>query len=119
MNLQTLFKAYEFAKAAHEGQVRKTGEPYITHPVFVAEIARSLGGADEETIIACLLHDVVEDTKVTIGEIRDHFGRTVATLVEGVTKKEGESKVDAIARLNTLVTIPDERILIVKMARSA
>ena len=80
-----VMEAYTFAKSKHEGQVRKSGEPYITHPVSVAYIASQLS-LDVSTITACLLHDIVEDTDCTSEDITRMFGTTVAGLVEGVTK---------------------------------
>lgn len=78
-------KAFEFAKKAHDGQKRAGGEPYITHPVAVAEILSNLN-LDSATIIAGLLHDTVEDTSITEYDIEKNFGRDVAFLVKGVTK---------------------------------
>ena len=78
-------KAYEVARKAHEGQLRKSGEPYIIHPLYVATILADLE-LDKETIVAGLLHDVVEDTVMTYGQISAEFGQDVALLVDGVTK---------------------------------
>ena len=78
-------KAYQVAAKAHEGQVRKSGEPYIIHPLCVAIILADLE-LDKETIEAGLLHDVVEDTIMTVEEITKEFGPDVALLVDGVTK---------------------------------
>ena len=78
-------KAYEIARDAHNGQKRRSGEPYIMHPVAVAEILLELG-MDNECIIAALLHDVVEDTKLSLDFIEETFGGEVALLVDGVTK---------------------------------
>lgn len=78
-------KAYQIAKQAHEGQLRKSGEPYIIHPLSVAIILADLE-MDKETIAAGLLHDVVEDTICTIEEVEEKFGEDVALLVDGVTK---------------------------------
>src|SRR5579871_3242090 len=84
-NLPLVKKAYEFAKRAHEGQMRKSGEPFIIHPFAVARIISELK-LDPATISAALLHDVVEDCEVTLDEIRNEFGDEIATLVDGVTK---------------------------------
>lgn len=77
--------ALEFAFAAHQGQLRKSGEPYIVHPVAVAEILAELG-LDAETLIAGLLHDTVEDTEVKPEDIEERFGTAVRRIVEGETK---------------------------------
>ena len=77
--------AIDFATQAHEGQKRKSGEPYIIHPLAVMNILREWG-MDEDTVIAGVLHDTVEDTGVTLDEIKEKFGETVAFLVDGVTK---------------------------------
>lgn len=84
-HLEKIRSAYEFAKKAHHGQMRKTGEEYITHPVAVAQILLELG-ADEETLIAALLHDTVEDTGITSKDIEKLFGKKVSELVDGLTK---------------------------------
>jgi RelA/SpoT family (p)ppGpp synthetase len=78
-------KAFQFAYALHQGQSRVSGDPYIAHPVAVAGILRDFGGS-AAMIAAGFLHDVVEDTDVTVSEIEEHFGKEVASLVEGVTK---------------------------------
>ena len=78
-------RAYVFAAKAHEGQFRLSGEDYIEHPVAVARILSELEG-DAHTLAAALLHDVAEDTDVTIEEIRQEFGVEIARLVDGVTK---------------------------------
>ena len=80
-----IMKAYDFANENHKGQLRKSGEPYIIHPVQVAYTLATLG-LDDETICAALLHDVVEDTTVTINDITKEFGEAVAEMVDGVTK---------------------------------
>ena len=78
-------RAYAFAEAAHRGQRRKDGRAYIAHPVRVARLLASRG-YDEEVLAAALLHDVVEDTAVTLGEVRERFGARVAELVACVTE---------------------------------
>ena len=84
-DFELLDKAYAMAKKAHEGQLRESGEPYITHPVEVAHILADLE-MDCTAIIAGLLHDTVEDTNCTFEEIKEQFGDSVAALVDGVTK---------------------------------
>ena len=86
-NLDTkrLFDAFTYADTAHHGQLRKSGEPYIIHPIAVAEIVADLE-LDTDSVIAALLHDCIEDTESTHQEIAKRFGEPVATLVEGVTK---------------------------------
>ena len=83
--LEGIKKAYELAAEMHEGQLRKSGEPYLIHPVEVAKILAGLG-MDEQTIIAGLLHDVVEDTEYTEEQLKQDFGEEVTLLVDGVTK---------------------------------
>ena len=78
-------RAYAFAEAAHRGQRRKDGRAFITHPVRVARLLASRG-YDEEVLAAALLHDVVEDTLATVGEVRERFGARVAELVAAVTE---------------------------------
>src|SRR5215468_10085952 len=80
-------KAYNFACQAHEGQKRKSGEPYMIHCVAVAQTLAELR-MDAQTISAALLHDVVEDTPITLEDIEKEFGIEVARLVDGVTKME-------------------------------
>src|SRR5205807_9559744 len=80
-----IYHAYEVAAKAHEGQVRVSGDPYIQHPVAVATILAELG-LDDVTLAAALLHDAVEDTKLTLDELTTGFGPEVAGMVDGVTK---------------------------------
>ena len=82
---EKIIAAYEFAASAHENIKRKSGEPYIVHPLSVAQILID-NDMDYATIIAGLLHDVVEDTPYTIEDMKKKFGSTVAKLVDGVTK---------------------------------
>jgi GTP diphosphokinase / guanosine-3',5'-bis(diphosphate) 3'-diphosphatase len=84
---QLIERAYEYASKAHEGQQRKSGEPYMMHPVAVAQILADLR-MDAQTISAALLHDVVEDTPITLDDLESNFGIDVARLVDGVTKME-------------------------------
>ena len=114
--------AYELAYSAHEDQVRRSGEPYIIHPLYVAIILADLQ-MDKETIIAGILHDVVEDTVITTADLERKFGSDVAKLVAGVTKvtqdfkyssKEEEQAVNL--RNMFLVMAQDIRVIIIKLA---
>ena len=85
MTTDAIERAYTLAAFAHEGQNRKSGEPYIRHPVAVASLVAGLG-LDDVSVAAALLHDTVEDTPLTIEEIDDELGDEVAMLVDGLTK---------------------------------
>ena len=78
-------RAFEVAESAHSGQIRQSGEPYLFHPIAVAYILAQYH-LDVETICACLLHDVLEDTSWTFSDLSGRFGLTIATLVDGVSK---------------------------------
>jgi (p)ppGpp synthase/HD superfamily hydrolase len=78
-------EALLFAKKAHQEQYRKSGEPYIIHPILVAVIVKLIGG-DDEMVISALLHDTVEDTDVTIEDIENKFGKNIKSIVDGLTK---------------------------------
>ena len=112
-------RAFKAAAIAHEGQFRKSGEPYITHPVAVAEILLELG-LDAETIAASLLHDTVEDTAFTIEKIKVEFGARVAELVEGVTKLDrlsyGPTAEAETVRKMVVAMSKDIRVLVIKLA---
>ena len=116
-----IIRAYETAADAHRGQVRKSGEPYITHPVAVATIAARYG-MDEATIVAALLHDAVEDTGLTFDDVQEAFGTEVADLVEGVTKLdrlnfESKEAQQAATMRKMLVAMADDiRVLVIKLA---
>src|SRR6476646_4647054 len=84
-DLDVIKKAYVYSAKVHQGQVRKSGEPYLIHPLEVAGILAQLR-LDEASIVAGLLHDTVEDTLATIEEIKELFGEEVALIVDGVTK---------------------------------
>ncbi|RYL93906.1 bifunctional (p)ppGpp synthetase/guanosine-3',5'-bis(diphosphate) 3'-pyrophosphohydrolase [Sporolactobacillus sp. THM7-4] len=120
-DMESIREAYEFAYKAHNGQIRKSGEPYINHPVEVAGILVRLK-MDVTTIISGFLHDVVEDTPVTLDDIREKFGDNVATLVDGVTKLrhfEYTSKEDQQAENHRKMFVAmarDLRCVIVKLA---
>ncbi len=118
-NLEQLERAYHTAEHYHRGQTRKSGEPYITHPLAVATILAELG-MTESTLCAALLHDTVEDTSYTIEQLQADFGEEVAQLVDGVTKLDkltyGESaKAETIRKL-VVATARDVRVLVIKLA---
>ncbi len=112
-------RAYHVAKAAHEGQLRKSGDPYITHPVAVAEILVEFG-LDPATIAAALLHDTVEDTDYEPEKLRADFGDEVANLVEGVTKLDrltyGPTAEAETVRKMVVAMAKDIRVLVIKLA---
>ena len=120
-NSETLTKAYNFALNAHKNQIRDSGDPYLSHPVEVANILTELK-LDSATIATGLLHDTIEDTKTTYKTVQKEFGKEVADLVDGVTKiseLEGKiienSKAENIRKL-ILATSKDIRVLLVKIA---
>ena len=119
-------KAVEIAERAHEGQFRKTGEPYIVHPLAVKKILEDWG-MDEDTVIAGILHDTVEDTDLTLNDIKAEFGESVAFLVDGVTKlstaRNGMRDIDTYLPqtkdnfLRLMIALGDDiRVLIIKLA---
>lgn len=116
-----VLKAYEVGEAAHRGQTRKTGEPYILHPVAVAQILASMR-MDHESIAAAILHDTIEDTAVTWDQLREEFGTEVANLVEGVTKLDKmkfRTRMQADAesfRKLMLAMSRDLRVIFIKLA---
>jgi RelA/SpoT family (p)ppGpp synthetase len=114
-------EAYDFAFQAHEGQRRRSGEPYITHPVAVADLLADLH-LDSQTLIAAILHDVMEDTPTLKDEITTRFGQEVAELVDGVSKLDQiqfKSRAEAQAesfRKMLLAMVRDIRVIMVKLA---
>lgn len=121
LNPDTLSKAYNFALKAHKNQQRISGDPYLIHPVAVANILTELK-LDSATIATGLLHDTIEDTKATYKTVKDEFGKEVADLVEGVTKisaledkAKKNSKAENFRKL-ILATSKDIRVLLVKIA---
>jgi GTP diphosphokinase / guanosine-3',5'-bis(diphosphate) 3'-diphosphatase len=116
-----LTEAYRFSGAAHAGQKRQSGEPYVSHPLAVAEILADWR-LDGQALVAALLHDVMEDTSVTKAEISDTFGKPVADLVDGVSKLdkiEFQSAEDAQAenfRKMLLAMARDVRVILIKLA---
>ena len=118
-NVAELERAYEVAENAHSGQQRKSGEPYITHPLAVAEILAEFG-LDLDTIKAALLHDTVEDTPYSSEQLRVDFGDSVANLVDGVTKLDkltyGPTAEAETLRKMVVAMSKDIRVLIIKLA---
>ncbi len=116
-----LERAFAFASQAHEGQQRRSGEDFIHHPVGVARVLAGLH-ADDETLAAALVHDVVEDTESTIEQVRSEFGEEIARLVEGVTKLTRirfQSREQAQAenyRKMIVAMARDPRVILIKLA---
>src|SRR5210317_217668 len=119
--VKKVLEAYEFGAAFHKGQTRKSGEAYITHPVAVAQELAEMH-LDSEAICAAILHDVVEDTSATLGEIQEKFGEDVAQIVDGVSKLDQiqfRSRAEAQAesfRKMMLAMIEDIRVILVKLS---
>ncbi len=120
-DLVKIEEAYRLAESAHEGQLRVSGEPYICHPVAVATILVELG-MDSESIMAALLHDVVEDTDITLEQVKKKFGTDVAQMVDGVTKMglvplhtREEQQAENVRKM-LLATAKDVRVVIIKLA---
>ena len=113
--------AIEFSRAAHQGQMRQSGDPYVSHPIAVARILTPLH-IDAQAIIAALLHDVVEDTEVTSEQVAEKFGKPVAELVDGLSKLDRirfETREDAQAenfRKMLLAMARDVRVILIKLA---
>lgn len=114
-------KAFELAERAHEGQLRKSGDPFITHPLGVATILAQLG-LDEATVAAALLHDAVEDTELTLAEVEEQMGYEVAILIDGVTKldkirfRSAEQTRAENLRKMIVATARDVRVVLIKIA---
>ncbi len=119
--IEQIMRAYEFSAEAHEGQTRKSGEPYITHPVAVAQELAEMH-LDAQAITAAILHDVVEDTPASIADIEENFGAEAALLVDAVSKLDQiqfHSRAEAQAesfRKMMLAMIEDIRVILVKLA---
>lgn len=120
--VEIIERAYRFARSAHAGVRRRSGEPYIMHPIAVAKIASQEIGLGSTSICSALLHDVVEDTDFTVEDIRQHFGDKIARIVEGLTKISGGifgDKASAQAenfRKLLLTMSEDIRVVLIKMA---
>jgi len=119
--VEPLERAYRLAERMHRGQYRKSGEDYITHPLAVAHLLAGYG-LDTDTIVAALLHDTVEDTELTLDEVRGEFGETVAELIDGVTKLDRirfssrEDQQAATIRKMVIAMARDVRVLLLKLA---
>ncbi len=120
-DLDRIQAAYEYARAAHEGQYRDSGEPYISHPMMVAAILVDMG-MDSDSLVAALLHDCIEDTGVSYAEVKKEFGAQVADLVDGVTKlgkipysSKEEEQVENLRKM-FFAMAKDIRVIIIKLA---
>src|SRR3954453_734938 len=118
-DLALLQRAYDVAESKHDGQKRKSGDPYITHPLAVATILAELG-MDTTTLVAALLHDTVEDTDYPLDKLRAEFGEEVAHLVDGVTKLDkvefGNAAEAETIRKMVIAMARDPRVLVIKLA---
>ncbi|HEX6499261.1 MAG TPA: HD domain-containing protein [Micromonosporaceae bacterium] len=118
-DIGSLRAAYRVADEMHRGQMRKSGDPYITHPLAVAVLLARLG-MDTTTLVAALLHDTVEDTSYTLGRLREDFGDEVAHLVDGVTKFDklhlGDAAEAETIRKMLVAAGRDVRVLVIKLA---
>jgi GTP pyrophosphokinase len=128
MDLTLVKHAYDFAEAAHDGKLRRSGEPYISHPTSVAIILAEIQ-LDQEALAAALLHDVIEDTDITMEELDKEFGDRVARLVDGVTKlgrirwtteedqavREKERQAESLRKM-FLAMVDDVRVVLIKLA---
>ena len=117
-NVQLIQKAYQFASAAHMGVRRRSGEPYIIHPLSVAKIVVSEIGLGTKSAVAAILHDVVEDTEYTVQDIEKMFGSKIAMLVDGLTKLSGsfDSKQATNFRKMLMTLSDDVRVILIKLA---
>lgn len=120
--VEIIERAFQFARKAHSGVRRRSGEPYIMHPIAVAKIASQEIGLGSTSICAALLHDVVEDTEYTVEDIEQHFGPKIAQLVEGLTKISGgifgdKASLQAENFRKLLLTMSEDiRVVLIKMA---
>ena len=121
MDMGRIRAAYDMARLAHSGQLRRDGSPYVTHCVAAADISVDMG-LDEDSVVAALLHDVIEDTQLTHHDIARQFGEPVANIVEGVTKltrvqytsKEDEQMENL--RKMLMAMAKDIRVILIKIA---
>jgi GTP pyrophosphokinase len=119
--IEQVMRAYEFGATAHRGQIRMSGDPFISHPLAVAQILADMH-MDSQAIAAAILHDVIEDTETPISELDQQFGNEIATLVDGVSKLEqmhftsrAEAQAESFRKM-MLAMIGDIRIILVKLA---
>ncbi|MFH0770255.1 MAG: HD domain-containing protein [Candidatus Peregrinibacteria bacterium] len=122
-DMERVRQAFELSEELHSGQLRKSGEPYFTHPLATADMLADMG-ADADTLIAALLHDTVEDTEMTVAGIRERFGATVADLIDGITKLTPEEvegrpsmdeRIESLRKIFTMLA-KDVRIIVIKLA---
>jgi len=118
---QMIRKAFDMALDSHSDMRRKSGEPYIYHPIAVAQIAAEEIGLGTTSIVCALLHDVVEDTNVSLEEVENHFGKKVAKIIDGLTKISGifdpNSSIQAENFRKMLLTLADDvRVILIKLA---
>ena len=118
---EVIKKAYLFASKAHGTEKRKSGEPYILHPIAVAKIVSEEIGLRTRSIASALLHDVVEDTEYTLEDIEKEFGQQIRDIVDGLTKItvviEGDSSLQASTFRKLLLTLVDDvRVILIKLA---
>jgi len=120
-NVEIIEKAFNYARINHNGQKRSSGEPYVCHPIEVAKIVTELG-FDTDSVTASLLHDVVEDTEITLDQLRSDFGDEVATLVDGVTKlgkiayiSKEEQQMEYMRKM-FFAMAKDIRVIVIKLA---
>ena len=120
--VEIIERAFKFAKEAHKGIRRRSGEPYILHPIAVARIVSQEIGLGSTSICAALLHDVVEDTEYTVEDIENHFGKKIASIVDGLTKISGgifgdQASAQAENFRRLLLTMSEDiRVILIKMA---
>jgi guanosine-3',5'-bis(diphosphate) 3'-pyrophosphohydrolase len=121
MDLRMIRKAFKFANEAHKGTRRRSGEPYILHPIAVAKIVSYEMGLGTKSVVCALLHDVVEDTDYTIEDIENQFGKKVASIIDGLTKIsdvfDNQSSLQAENFRKMLLTLSDDvRVILIKLA---
>jgi guanosine-3',5'-bis(diphosphate) 3'-pyrophosphohydrolase len=121
VDLRMIRKAFKFASEAHKGTRRRSGEPYILHPISVAKIVTYEMGLGSKSVVCALLHDVVEDTDFTIEDIENQFGKKVASIIDGLTKIsdvfDNQSSLQAENFRKMLLTLSDDvRVILIKLA---